>query len=149
MRKRVGAILLLALAASVSSLGREETLEQLIARANAAQPDQQPDLYMHVAQRELKSATEAFKADKMEDFRTAVQQIVKYSDSAHSAALHSGKRLKNTEIKIREIAIRLRDIKLNVDLEEQPPVQAAIDRLEAFRTELLHSMFGSKSNSSD
>ena len=149
MRKWVGAILLLALAATVVAFGREETLEQLIARADAARPDQQPDLYMQVAQRELKLATEAFKADKREDFRSAVQQIVKYSDSAHSVALHSGKRLKNTEIKIREIAIRLRDIKLNVDLEEQPPVQAAIDRLEGFRTELLHSMFGSKSNSSD
>jgi hypothetical protein len=101
---------------------------------------------MQVAQRELKLATEAYKSDKMEDFRTAVLQVVKYSDSARSAALHSGKHLKNTEIKIREIAIRLRDIKLNVEVDEQPPVQAAIDRLEGFRTELLHSMFGSKSN---
>jgi hypothetical protein len=87
-----------------------------------------------------------FKADKMEEFRAAMQQIVKYADSAHSAALHSGKHLKHTEIKIREISNHLRDIKGNVDAEEQPPVQAVIDRLEGFRTELLHSMFGSKSN---
>jgi hypothetical protein len=146
MRKLVGAILLFTLAATVASFGREETLEQLVARADAARPDQQPELYMQVAQRELKMAREAFKADNMEDFRTAVQQIVKYSDSAHSAALHSGKRLKNTEIKIREIAIHLRSMKVDVEFEEQPPVQAAIDRLEGFRTELLHSMFGSKSN---
>ena len=146
MRKLGGAILILVLAAAAAAWGREETTEELIARADAARPDQQPDLYMQVAQRELKLATEAFKADKMEDFHSAVLQVVKYSDNAHSSALHSGKRLKPTEIKIREIAIRLRDIKLNVDLEEQPPVQAAIDRLEGFRTELLHSMFGSKSN---
>jgi hypothetical protein len=146
MRKLVGAILILALVGAGAAWAREETTEELIARADAARPDQQPDLYMQVAQRKLKSATEAYKSDKMEDFHTAVQQIVKYSDSAHSAALHSGKHLKNTEIKIREIAIRLRDIKLNVDIEEQPPVQTAIDRLEGFRTELLHSMFGSKSN---
>jgi hypothetical protein len=101
---------------------------------------------MQVADRELKSAAEAYKADKMEEFRATVQQIVKHSGSAHSAAMHSGKHIKPTEIKIRRIAIRLRDIKLNVDAEEQPPVQAAIDRLEGFRTELLHSMFGSKSN---
>jgi hypothetical protein len=147
MRKPVKAILLLLLAAAMASFGRtEETLEQLIARADASRPDQQPDLYMQVAQRELKSATEANKEDKIEEFRAAVQQIVKYSDSAHSAAMHSGKHIKPTEIKIREIAIRLRDIKLNVDADNQPPVQAAIDRLEGFRTELLHSMFGSKSN---
>lgn len=146
MRTLGGAILILLLVAAGTTFGREETTEELIARADAARPDQQPDLYMQVAQRQLKSATEAYKSDKMEDFHVAVQQIVKYSDSAHSAALHSGKHLKNTEIKIREIATRLRDIKLNVEIEEQPPVQAAIDRLEGFRTELLHSMFGSKSN---
>jgi hypothetical protein len=147
MRKLGGAILLFLLAAATVSFGKsEETIEQLIARAETARPDQQPDLYMQVVQRELKSATEAYKADTMEEFRSAVQQIVKYSDSAHLAAMHSSKRLKPTEIKIRQIAIRLRDIKLNVDADEQPPVQAAIDRLEGFRTELLHSMFGSKSN---
>jgi len=146
MRKLVGAIVVLALAAGAISYGRDETIEQLIERADAARPDQQPDLYMQVAERELRSATEAYKADKPEDFRAAVQAIVKYSDTAHSVAIHAGKRVKHTEIKIREIALRLRDIKLNVDVDDQAPVQTAIDRLEAFRTELLHSMFGSKAN---
>ncbi len=147
MRKQVGAIVLFLLVAVTASWGKsDETVEQLIARADAARPDQQPDLYMRVAQRELKSATEAYKSDKMEEFRAAVQQIVKYSDSAHSAALHSGKHLKPTEIRLREIAIHLRDIKLNIAADEQPGVQDAIDQLEGFRTELLHNMFGSKSN---
>ena len=60
--------------------------------------------------------------------------------------MHSDKRLKHTEIKIRGISNKLRDLKLNVDIDDQPGVQAAIDRLEGFRTELLHSMFGSKNN---
>src|SRR5713226_9631906 len=143
MKKLVGIMLLFLVAAG--SFGRsDETTEQLVARADAARPDQQSDLYMEVAQRELKIATESYKADKIEAFRTAVLQIVKYSDNAHSAALHSGKRLKNTEIKIREIAIHLRDIKLNVDVDDQPPVQDAINQLETFRTELLRAMFGAK-----
>ncbi len=143
MKKLVGITLLFLVAAG--SFGRsDETTEQLVARADAARPDQQSDLYMEVAQRELKIATESYKADKIEAFRTAVLQIVKYSDNAHSAALHSGKRLKNTEIKIREIAIHLRDIKLNVDADDQPPVQDAINQLETFRTELLRAMFGAK-----
>jgi hypothetical protein len=145
MKKLVGIILLFLLATAAGSFARsDETIQQLIARADAARPDQQPDLYMEVAQRELKSVTESYKADKTEEFRAALQQIVQYSDRAHSTALHSGKRLKNTEIKIREIAIRLRDIKFNVDVNDQPPVQAAIDQLERFRTELLHAMFGAK-----
>jgi hypothetical protein len=147
MRKRIGAILVCILASAVFSFGRkDETLEQLIARAEAARPDQQPDLFVEIAERELKLANDAYKASQWEQFRGALQGIVKYSDSAHSAAMHSNKRLKHTEIKIRAISNKLRDLKLNVDIDDQPGVQAAIDRLEGFRTELLHSMFGSKSN---
>ncbi len=147
MRKRVWAVVPCLLAATLFSFARkEESIEQLIARADAARPDQQADLYMQVADRELKAVLEASKASQWDQFLTALQQTVKYSDSAHSAALHTDKHLKRTEIKIREISNRLRDLKLNVDLDEQPAVQAAVDRLEGFRTELLHSMFGSKSN---
>ncbi len=144
MRKLVGALLLLALAVGTAALGAEETTEELIARASVARADQQPDLYMEVAQRELRAATDANKADKDSEFLAAVEQIVKYSDIAHAAAIHSGKHLKNTEIKIREIVLRLRDVKLNVDVDEQPPVQSAIDQMEGFRTELLNGMFGTK-----
>jgi hypothetical protein len=145
MRKLVGAVVMLALAAGTGALGRtDETVEQLVARAKAERLDQQPEIYMEAAQLELKAATDAYKADKGDEFLAAVQQIVKYSDSAHAAAIHTGKHLKDTEIKIRELSLRLRDIKLNVDMDEQPPVQAAIDRLEGFRTELLQGMFGTK-----
>lgn len=148
MRKLAGTILLVFLVAAGASFGKsEETIEELIARANAARPELQPDLYMEVARRAQKSAVDAYKADKAEDFHAALQQIVKYSDKAHSAALQSGKHVKNTEIKIREIAIRLRDLKLNVDVDDQAPVQAAVDQLESFRTELLHAMFGTGAKS--
>jgi ribosomal protein L20A (L18A) len=147
MRKYLEVILFFAvLACLISFASKEESLEQLIARADAARADQQPDLYMQVADRLLKSASVAYKASQWEKFRAALEDIVKYSDNAHSAAMHSNKRVKRTEIRIRQISTRLRDIKLNVGAEDQERVQSAIDRLEGFRTELLHSMFGSKSN---
>ena len=147
MRTQPGLILIFVLVACLPCFAaKEESLEQLIARANAAKPDQQPDLYMQVADRLLKSATESYKNNRREQFQAEVQDIVKYCDSAHLAAMHANKHVKRTEIKIRQIATRLRDIKLNVDVDDQKQVQSAIDRLEGFRTELLHSMFGSKNN---
>jgi DNA repair photolyase len=146
MRKNVGVVVFL-VAASLLSLGkRDETIEQLITRAEAAPLQQQSDLFLEVAERELKLATEAFKADKREEGRTALEQIVKYSDKAHSAAIASRKRIKHTEIKLRQISGRLRDIKMNVDFDDQAQVQATIGKLEDFRSELLKSMFGSKNN---
>ncbi len=147
MEKNVGSILIVVLATSILSLGRsEEPLQQLIARADAAQPAHQPDLYVEVAERELKSTVESYKANKPEEGRVALEQIATYADKAHAAAIHTGKRVKHTEIKLRQIATRLRDLKLDVAVDDQPLIQAAVDKLETFRTELLRSMFGSKSN---
>jgi hypothetical protein len=147
MRMRVWALVLSLLAAAVLSFGRkEETLEQLIARANEARPDQQADLYMEVADRELKFAVEANKAGQSEALRSALQQIVKYSGNAHAIAVHADKRLKRTEIRLRAISSKLRDLKSNAEVDDQAPVQSAIDRVEDFRTDLLRAMFGSKHN---
>ena len=54
--------------------------------------------------------------------------------------------MKHTEIKLRQVALHLRDLKFNVDVDDQPLVQAAVDKLEDFRTEILKNMFGSKNN---
>jgi hypothetical protein len=145
MKRSVGSILLLLLVTGLLAWGADhETLEQLIARANAASPGQQPDLYLEVADREVKAAIDSYGANKPEDGRAALQQVITYADKAHGMVLKSGKKLPHTEIKIRRMAARLRDLKLNVDADEQPGVQSAVDKLEAFRTDLLKAMFGSK-----
>jgi hypothetical protein len=129
---------------SLLSFGREESLEQLMAKADAAPQGQQIDLCIEVANRALKLTLDAYKANNPDQGRSALDEIVKYSDKAHSAAIHTGKKIKHTEIRIRRISERLRDLKSNADADDQPIIQAAIDKLEAFRTELLKSMFGSK-----
>ncbi|HKW17937.1 MAG TPA: hypothetical protein VJO35_10545 [Terriglobales bacterium] len=144
MNYRVLVCALFLLAASLLSPGREESLDQLRTKADAAPAAQQIDLCIEVADRELKLTLDAYGANKTQDGRSAIDQIVTYSDKARSAAIHAGKKQKHTEIRIRRISERLRDLKLNVDPDDQPIIQAAIDKLESFRTELLKSMFGSK-----
>lgn len=147
MKARVLTVFIFLLTAgSVCSARQEDSLEQLMVKADAASAGQQADLCIEVAERELKLGIEAFKANKPEEGGAALQQIVKYSDKAHSAAIRSGKRLKHTEIKMRQIAGHLRDLKYNVGADDQPVVQAVVDKLEDFRTQILKSMFGSKTN---
>jgi predicted HTH domain antitoxin len=144
---KVLTILFIVFSASLFSLARQEdTVPQLMAKADAASAGQQADLCMEVAEREVKVAVEAFKANKIDEGRDSLQQIVKYADKGHSAAMQSGKRLKHTEIKLRQIALRLRDLKSNLEVDDQPLAQATVDKLENFRTEILKSMFGSKKN---
>jgi hypothetical protein len=147
MIKLIGAVALLTVGLAVVAFGRkEETLQELIARAEAASPDQQANLYMEVAERQSKAVTEAVKANHQDDFRTSLQDVVKYCDKAHTAALQSNKHVKNIEIKIRKISGHLKDMKYDVEVDDQSQVQSAIDQLEKFRTELLHKMFGGKGN---
>ena len=142
MVKYVGAVALVLLAVAVASSGKkEETLEQLIARADTARPDQQPDLYVEIAERQMKSLLDASHDERWAEFRVTLQDVIKYCDRAQVTAIQSKKKVKRTEIKIRQIALRLRNMKFDVDADDQPSVQAAVDKLEHFRAELFKSMF--------
>ncbi len=147
MIKFAGAFAVVLLGLAAFSFGRkEETLKELVARAEASRPDQQSDLYMEAADRQRKAAVDAVKASRWEDFDAELRDVILYCDKAHAAAISSNKHIKNTEIRIRRISSHLKDIKLDVEVDDQPKVQAAIDQLEQFRTDLMRKMFGGKSN---
>ncbi len=136
-------IAVLLLASSLLALAfKTETLQELIARAGSAKLDDQPALYVEISERQLKSADELYAVGKSDDARAAVQDVVTYSEKAQAASIQSGKRLKNTEIALRKMAEKLRDIKRSLNFDDQAPVQAAADRLESLRTSLLTHMFG-------
>jgi hypothetical protein len=142
MTKCVLAMTICLAAGALSFAKTEETTQQLIVRAEAAPPDKQSDLFLEVAEREVKDAVAAFQAYKNADGLTTLEAVVKHCDQAHVSSIRSNKRQKHTEIKLRQIAGRLRDAKMNVDVDSQARVQAAVDQIEQFRTELLKSMFG-------
>ena len=138
-------VLTILLAVSFAAFARkEESLEQLIARAESARLEDRPGLYTEIAQREVESADQLYTAGKVDAARTAINDVVTYSDKARDAAISSGKKVKHTEIAMRKMAAKLRDIKRTLVFEDQPPVQAAADHLEQLRTELLSHMFGKK-----
>jgi hypothetical protein len=138
-------ILAVLLAASVAAFARkEESVAELKARAESARPEDQPSLYTELARRQIESANQLYEAGKVDDARAAVNDVVTYSDKAREAATRTGKKLKQTEIGVRKMAARLRDIKRTLAFEDQAAVQDAIDQLERMRTELLARMFGKK-----
>ena len=144
MKRHVAAVLILLMGACAVSLAKEKTREELLARAEAAPLQKQADLFLEVAERELKTSLAAFGADKNDEGRAMLQELVKHCDRAQAASIQANKRQKHTEIKLRKLSARLQDAKLNVDVNSQAQVQAAIDQIEEFRTELLKSMFGQK-----
>jgi hypothetical protein len=138
----ISGVILFMLAVSAISLAKDESIPQLLARAEAARTEDRPPLYTEAAERRLHNADDLYNEGRVEEARAAVTDVVSYSEKASQAATQTGKRLKNTEIAVRKMAEKLRDIKRSLAFEDQPAVQAAIDRLESLRTGMLNRMFG-------
>jgi hypothetical protein len=132
------------LATCLAFAGRQETLQELMARCESAKVEDRPALCVEIAERQLKSADELYTAGKVDEARSALKDVVTYAEKAHDAAIQTGKRVKNTEIEFRKMAAKLRDIKRTVNFDDQEPLQAAADRLESLRTDLLTHMFKGK-----
>jgi hypothetical protein len=124
------------------AFSEKETMAELADRAKAAPPDHQPELYIKAAGQELKLLTRLYDEGKVEDARAALTEVVSYSDHATDAAIQTRKRVKGTEIDLRKMVERLRDLKRTLNFEDQPPVQETMDHLEGLRTSLLALMFG-------
>ena len=144
MRIRIIILAMLVASSLIAFARKEETLAELIARAESSKLDDRPHLYMEIARWQVKTADQLYSEGKPEEGRAAVSDVVQYSDKASDAATQSGKKLKDTEIAVRKIVARLRDIRRTLAFEYQAPVQQAVDHLEQVRTELLSQMFGKK-----
>ncbi|HEV7220132.1 MAG TPA: hypothetical protein VGN39_14770, partial [Terriglobales bacterium] len=105
---------ILLVAMSVPSLGakadQDDEVSHLINRAQTAPIGQQPGLYTNIAERELKLADQLYSEDNVEKARAAVADVVTYSDKASEAAIQTGKDLKHTEIAMRKMSFKLRDM---------------------------------------
>lgn len=122
----------------------QDELARLINHAQSAPIGQQPGLYTNIAERELKLADQLYSADKIEIARAALGGVVSYADKASDAAIQSGKDLKHTEIAMRKMSFKLRDMERKLSVNDQPPLQEASDHLEKLRTSLLARMFKNK-----
>ena len=142
MRKAVVITAILLTASLAAWSKKEETLEELKARAQTANLDERAGVCVRIAELQLKEADKLFTEGKAEEGRTALADVVSYSEKARDAATQSGKKLKPTEIAVRKMARKLHDIRRTVAFDEQAPVQDAIDHLERIRTDLLAKMFG-------
>jgi soluble cytochrome b562 len=143
MRRLVYYVLFLALAAAFSA-AKDETVDDLKSHFTDARPEDRAELGIRIAQHQLRNADKLYNDGKIEQARAAVEDIADYTEKAGEAATETKKRLKNVEIDARKMADKLRDIKRTLSVEDQPPLDQAIKRLEDVRTDLLKEMFKKK-----
>src|SRR5438105_14418674 len=101
---------------------------------------------MRMAEQQGKAADKQYQEGNKEAGNSDLANAVIYYGKASDASARTGKKIKDTEIALRKIAEKFRDLKRSLPFEDQAPVQQAIDRLEKMRTDLLSTMFGKKGN---
>jgi soluble cytochrome b562 len=140
MRRLAISVLLAALASACWAAG-DETVDQLKARLENARPEDRIGVCLQIAHQQIRNADKFYSEGNVERGHAAVEDIVTYSKKAGDDAAQSNKHLKNVEISVRKLAEKLRDIKRTLALEDQPPIEKAIEGMEAIRTTLLKEMF--------
>lgn len=121
-----------------------ETAPALKAKADAAQGGERAVLSLEYAHQQLEDANALYTQGDVEKAEAAIRVVVDYSHKAADAASTSGKRLKQTEIDLRKLEHRMRDIGQSLNIDDRPPVEKAVQELEQVRADLLARMFGEK-----
>src|ERR1041385_2219071 len=103
MRVLVTIFVLVAAATSLAS-DKNDTLEQLKAKAETAEGKHQIELLTEIAERQSKAADEAYNAGNLEQAHAAIDDVAEYGVRAAKEATNTGKRMKQTEIARRKTA---------------------------------------------
>lgn len=138
---QVAMAILLLLACSPAALARHETLDELKAKLASAPLPDQPKLCLEIARRQFAAMDKAYQAGQIAQAQALLRDVVGYAKQAGEAALKSRKHVKKTEIGVRKMSRRLQDLRITLDVDNRPPVQDAINRLEEIRSQLLNKMF--------
>ena len=117
------------------------TVEELKARLTSARAGDRIQLCIQIAELQLEAADKFYLTDETEKARTALDDVASFAERARDSSIQFHKRQKQTEIAVRKMVRKLFDIRSAVNHEEQVPVQAAIDRLQRVRDDLLAAMF--------
>jgi hypothetical protein len=137
-----GAALFVLFVFSASATPTESaTVEALKARLTSARAGDRIQPCIQIAELQLEAADKLYLTDETEKARTALDDVASFAEQARDSSIQFHKRQKQTEIAVRKMVRKLFDIRSAVNHEEQVPVQAAIDRLQRVRDDLLAAMF--------
>jgi hypothetical protein len=129
---------------SLLGLAADQPPRDLKARADSAQGSEKVVLSLEYAHRQLEQANTFYNDGEAEKAEAAIREVVTYSRTAAEAATIANKRLKQTEIELRKLEHRMRDIGQSLSIDDRPPVEKAVQEMEQLRANLLAKMFGER-----
>ena len=112
--------------------------------AGTANGGHRAKLFVDLAHAEMEAADKAFTDGNVELGHKLATAAAGDADESSKAAVDSGKRLKDSEIDLRRLQMRTRDIGQSLNFEDRPPIEKIVQRIELMREAILDRMFGGK-----
>ncbi len=136
-------LLILVLSGALICVAQQPSPE-LKAKADAAQGSERIVPSLEYAHQQLEYANNLYTDGDVDKGAAAIAEVMTYARRAAGAATESNKHLKQTEIDLRKLEHRMRDIEESLSVDDRPPVEKAVQELEQIRADLLAKMFGEK-----
>jgi len=140
LRKLLIVVMIATALLSVAATKQPETIDQLKTRAAASDKPKQAELYIELAKRQLEAANDQYNTN-VDQAKASFEESAKSAELSSQASLESNHKLKQIEIKLRELSHRMSDVRKTWAFEDRAPLDPAIQRVEAARNKLLDRMF--------
>jgi len=124
----------------------EPTVDELKARVGSTNIPDRPPLCIRISERQLEEAEKRYASGDIDKAKASLTDVAAFAELARDYSIQAHKHEKQAEIALRKMTRKLTDLKHTVSHDDQPDVQATIDRLQKVRDDLLAAMFpkGSK-----
>ena len=98
-------------------------------------------LYAELAERLVEQADQQFIQGESVKGQATVQEILNVATRARDGGVSSRRKLKETEIHLRQTQRHLENVRRTLSAEDRPEVEAVEKKLADFRQDLLNAMF--------
>ena len=119
----------------------QQPVEALKEQAEKAHGGHQATLCAEVAQALVEVADKQFAEGKSDQGQATLKEILEYATKARDVAVASHGKMKETEIRLREVHRRLEDVKHTLAADDRPQVENIQKQLDQFRLDILNEMF--------
>lgn len=135
MKARQGLLVGVLLAACGAAFCEQQTADQA-SGADCAHVN------MQAARRAVEDAKRLFKSGDLKAAHKAIDVSLEDARRSVDCSLQASKKEKATEIDLRRLIERMKEVLHTLDTEERPQLSRSLSELEEQRDRLLHAMFG-------
>lgn len=123
--------------------------ERLKAAAETTTGEACTEVCLDAAKKLTELSNQNFTDGQVDAAQANMRDAGKYAEKAGQESIKSRKRQKQTEINLRRLTKRMKDIVQTLNFEDRPPIEKIISGVETVRSELLSNMFGNPKKTFD